>query len=688
MVSVTHPKDITYAESYPAARQADPASAQDTSLLADSGEDEGFKHGSSEGKPSRRKLTAKLPYLTGYGWKTPAWIVGTYLLAIVFAAGHYSFFQALNREPVSRPLGLPLQQTHITFISLLFLTAFRATIVAVLSACFTQYMWYLLRVKPLRVDLLDDLFQARTNPFSLINHKFLLYAPLLFFIAAVSWVIPVATLYPPSSLTVENVQRNFTKYHDMSVMNLTVIGGTTSSNKQTLDEIIPISKTLADFDSEGYVGPKQELARLSTQVKTIGDIVPLSRPNGDNSSYSLTFHGPRLVCDHVTTNITIPAIPLNETYRGITNLTLIESGSWFQRDDTSTLVPEGMNSTFNKPVGFFIGNDQKFVVMEQASWLCRLHDTTYSATVSHSGGRQHVTYTTGHTAPFRFDIDYSGWNGTADSYIYAANSFALFDSMVRNLIITHDEFFRNISTTEDYENAPKIGAYTLPDGTQAELARMPASGGIPKFRGSSYACSFGNSVLNTEHYPFEGAMTTAFKFAQQQASILNITKPQGGVNISEDSLNELLFNITISALTLNTWSDKVEVTHTEYVLVYQFIAGLHFIIPYALCLALALVFVAMSLTVLHLNGVPASDGFLQVFMTTRGNTSMSRAVGKGCIGGRHNAPEELLSMKVRFGELDESASSQRELSKTELIRRVGFGSVEETVPLKRGVAYQ
>ena len=58
---------------------------------------------------------------------------------------------------------------------------------------------------------------------------------------------------------------------------------------------------------------------------------------------------------------------------------------------------------------------------------------------------------------------------------------------------------------------------------------------------------------------------------------------------------------------------------------------------------------------------------------------LDEAAMKGCLGGPENVPEELSNLKVRFGELESSGHGD--------VRRAGFGTVEEVVPLMKGQSY-
>ena len=141
------------------------------------------------------------------------------------------------------------------------------------------------------------------------------------------------------------------------------------------------------------------------------------------------------------------------------------------------------------------------------------------------------------------------------------------------------------------------------------------------------------------------------------------------VDVTEDLLNILLVNITISALSLGTWQDIVPVTTTRYRNTYQFSHPINLVLPYSICLGIAIAFAMIAIWSLHQNGVPAADGgFLQVMMATRGDTDMERLVLKEGVVAIDKVSEDLKNLRIRYGELGIAE------------KRLGFGTVDETLP--------
>jgi hypothetical protein len=142
--------------------------------------------------------------------------------------------------------------------------------------------------------------------------------------------------------------------------------------------------------------------------------------------------------------------------------------------------------------------------------------------------------------------------------------------------------------------------------------------------------------------------------------------------MTEDTINEFLANVTISALSLDTWFANVTVNNTEFRNVYRFSFPVNLVVPYATCLAATLIFVIIGIHALMLNGVPATDGgFLQILMTTAGDTVLNRAAAEASRT-NNGATKESLDIKVRYAKLNKGSASG-----------VGFGTVEETTALER-----
>jgi hypothetical protein len=153
--------------------------------------------------------------------------------------------------------------------------------------------------------------------------------------------------------------------------------------------------------------------------------------------------------------------------------------------------------------------------------------------------------------------------------------------------------------------------------------------------------------------------------------------------VTPDLLNDFLLNITLSAMTDFGWwtSNDTAVTQWQTINAYNFSKPLNLIIPYFLCLFLAIPILAIGGFALRQNGVSATDGgFTQLITTSTGSAELEKLAAGGCLGGDENVPNGLKELRIRFGEL---VGDRKE----GLVRRAGFGTVEETISLAKGELY-
>lgn len=65
-------------------------------------------------------------------------------------------------------------------------------------------MWRTFRKKPLRVRVIEELFQVRANITGLGVLSTAYQASVLYLVAAFCWLVPLALIWPPGSLTVQS----------------------------------------------------------------------------------------------------------------------------------------------------------------------------------------------------------------------------------------------------------------------------------------------------------------------------------------------------------------------------------------------------------------------------------------------------------------------------------------------------
>lgn len=186
------------------------------------------------------------------------------------------------------------------------------------------------------------------------------------------------------------------------------------------------------------------------------------------------------------------------------------------------------------------------------------------------------------------------------------------------------------------------------------------------------------TLLELDNDPLKGTVLHTTRFANDmETAQYKLTMDEGfnpldDINPTEELLNELLYNVTISALVLETWKENVSVTTTSFHNVYSFSHRKNLVLPYSISLSIAIIFGIIAVWSLHQNGEPAADGgFLQVMMATRGDTEMERLVLKEGVKASGEISKELGALKVWYGQLIDADG------------REGFGTVDETVATRR-----
>lgn len=111
--------------------------------------------------------------------------------------------------------------------------------------------------------------------------------------------------------------------------------------------------------------------------------------------------------------------------------------------------------------------------------------------------------------------------------------------------------------------------------------------------------------------------------------------------------------MTLAAIyTFDFWRANVSATETQYQNVYSFSPQRVLVLPYTICLLVALPFLVLGWKSLRLNGVPAIDAsFLQVLINTNGSKALRSATAGGCSDGSDKIPKELLDMKIQYSDL-------------------------------------
>jgi hypothetical protein len=186
----------------------------------------------------------------------------------------------------------------------------------------------------------------------------------------------------------------------------------------------------------------------------------------------------------------------------------------------------------------------------------------------------------------RESVEYKEWaRHQVTEYLRALNAYSLFQYAFERIMGSHGTFIHiNISQgVQCIENGWLVGNET--HNQRVSLCPMVD---LPVLVEGIY-----------DPLPIE---QTALNKRRFDGEVFDPFEPLEDLNISSASLNQLLANFSISALNLNTFFDNVTVDVEELRNVYHFTEKVGFIVPYALCFAIALVYALVALRALRMDG--------------------------------------------------------------------------------------
>ncbi|KAL4786620.1 hypothetical protein BJX76DRAFT_95580 [Aspergillus varians] len=215
----------------------------------------------------------------GIHWRMPTAMAVCWIIGLGLALGHHFYYFSLNGTVVP---GQTQQEwslrvgTGLAFLTKTFLTT------AVGIAC-VQNLWWILRLKPVRMSTLDSMWNIRGNIFNFFDLHIWRRGPNVALLGLISWCIPLVTVFTPSTLSVQPAVGTVVQQQQMPAIDFEF------SKWYTMDD-------------GGPMGPTPSLSRFMTGAVLQGSILNAPAP-APNSSYSLAFFGPLIQCSNSSANV-------------------------------------------------------------------------------------------------------------------------------------------------------------------------------------------------------------------------------------------------------------------------------------------------------------------------------------------------------------------------------------------------
>lgn len=605
-------------------------------------------------------------------WTTPAIIVSLFIAGVLAAIGHHLFYAHLHGSPATEQLKMVRYGTALAFFV-------RSTLVGTVIICNRQRIWYTFRRKAMTINGIDGLFSATEDPTQFfLNWEMIRNGKLATLMAACTWLIPIASVLSPASLTSEaKTMVNKTVCPGVANINFTREALYNFRDENELDgrgtSLVYYNTTDRDGVQDGYFDyydqPSKNARRLAFSAAYLKRPQPRENAGltycgeGWNCTYSINFIGPGYKCEDIS-NADISGAPFK----------------------LSQIAPEG-NFTYISEVD---QDDYKWPQIPTSDGM-PIQDPPYPDSLG------------------VFESEPTLWIG------YANKSSELYDENS-----PYAKKWKHVHEPKMFKCEMYHTNYTFQMGfrpTQSALLQkrdflypvinttLEANPSNTTDWAATQSSNFVRPKENTERYKLTaayhslGALLRTFLRGniEKKSDVLIITRsdisetrlinaktsyPEPDLmpkvqNFFEDMLLTLLSEPTL----VLAESGTVPCEKTRFVVVYVYYPRALWI-GYAIVIAMTVAFVLVGAWSLYQNGVASDVLFSRILATTRNPTLDHLSVG-ACLGG-DPFPPELIKTKLRFGVLLEDDPKEGPLGKVE---HCCFGTVGETKEIVKGGTY-
>ncbi|KAI9856603.1 MAG: hypothetical protein M1813_008863 [Trichoglossum hirsutum] len=616
----------------------------------------------------------------GIRWWTPFSMIGLFVLGVVSAISHHAFYSSLHGREAENQLEKIRYGTAMAVFT-------KATLVGSVVVGYRQRIWYTLRRKTLSLGGIDSLFAVADDPTMFLEKDMIINAKVVTTMAVAVWLIPLAAVLTPASLTtnlvvvtntttcpsVLNLNFSAESYNNYrNPPNISGYPGTSLSYFNTTDHT---GKTPDYFDY--WDQPSKNALRLATMsrywrrpIQREGASV-LACGLGWNCTYSVSFTGPGYKCTESASGVDSNTAELAEMGAPFNTRALAPAGSIIyqavvdQGDYASPQAPSNNGEPVQKPPPPDLGTFKS----EPVLWI----GYTVNTNESYPPGSPYLEQWKTVKIPKIFKCEH-----------YETRYDVLFNHTdgQQSTIVKNRTFLHPIVDTSLTQ---------LPNGTPDPSDTGPTSNwvrpntDVPHYKLTAAYHSLGSLIrlpLNGTIEWIDGVPTTHSDVSEtrliDQHNFFPIPNIQNELqSYYEDLILTLLSNpnLIVGA------SESVPCTKSRHAnLFYYHIRGLW--PAYTIVIGVSLSFLVVGLLAMYRNGVDSDTCFSRIVATTR-NRTLDRLSRGACLGGG-KMPEEFMGARLRFGELVEEGAWEGEGAG---VRHCAFGTEDQVRPIIEGRVY-
>lgn len=243
---------------------------------------------------------AELTATWGIYWYLPSLMVAVFIAGLIGALGHHAFYKSLDGKRSVNQLSMVRIGTAFAFFV-------KANLVGAVVLAYRQRIWFTMRRKEMRLKAIDALFGVIEDPtFFITTPEMIKNAKLASVMALVTWLIPIASVLSPSSLTSEVSLIDADGICKVPVLNF---AAENDYNFQTATRFFGNSLAFYNYTDmvrrtgeSSYDMPSYTSQRLASQaIYNNGSVGPASTPcEAYNCTYTVTMRGPGYKCENVS----------------------------------------------------------------------------------------------------------------------------------------------------------------------------------------------------------------------------------------------------------------------------------------------------------------------------------------------------------------------------------------------------
>ncbi|KAL5414119.1 hypothetical protein PMIN03_003369 [Paraphaeosphaeria minitans] len=608
-------------------------------------------------------------------WVPPALMMALFVAGVAAAVGHHLFYISLQGKPATDQLTMVRYGTALAFFV-------KSALVGSIVMGYRQRIWHTFRTRALTIAGIDGLFSATEDPTQFFyNGEMMINAKIATVMAICSWLIPIASVLSPGSLTSEmTVLKNSTDLcPQVATLDFAKEAKFDFRGESSYVGSSLVYYNTTNFEGEGdffdyYDRPSQNAKRLvfaSMYLKepAVGANASItSCGEGFNCTYEINFEAPGYKCDlyadsdHADAGDAPFSMDVLAPKGDNLYFAVVDQGD-YKIPQTETGAhgipikkpyPDSLGVFDVEPtlwIGYVIDTHQPWPADAPQDYKTRwgsIHEPKLVKCVAH-----HTNYT--------FQMEY---RNSKQNYTRIHRDF------LRPVV---DTTFTADSRNSSEGTASPSANFVSPKGDVQIYKRTAAYHSIMQLLRNF----LGGSVSKSK-----GLFVTSSDISETKLMDAESTYPQPDLPVALQGLFEdILITLLSDPRLIVADAQAVPCTKDRSVNVYKYKReGLW--IGYAFAVAGAFVCLVIGGWAIHQNGVASDTLFSRILVTTRNPTLDRLSVG-ACLGG-DPFPKELTRTKLRFGVLLEENPREGPLGTVE---HCTFGAVGETKPIVKFGTY-